>query len=169
MIVEYDGMSPSIAEGVYVAETAYISGKVIISRNVSIWPSVVIRGDVNKVFIDEGTNIQDGCVVHVTGEPSYPVYIGKEVTIGHNATIHGATINDRVLIGMGAVVLDGAVISKESMVAAGALVVPGFVVPEHTLVAGVPAKIKRNLTDKEIEYLKISALKYQELARKYMK
>lgn len=168
MIKSYKGLSPTIGKGVYIAETAFVAGEVILGDGVNIWPGVSIRGDVNTISIGRGTNVQDGAVIHVSGTPPHPTVIGQEVTIGHNAVVHGATIGDRALIGMGAVVLDGAVVEPGSMVAAGSLVTPGKVVGTGTLWAGSPASEKRPLKPEEAEWLTKSAGHYMELARDYM-
>ncbi len=142
-------------------------GDVTIGEESSIWFNTVARGDVNFIEIGIRTNVQDNSVLHVSGG-KYPLIIGSYVTAGHRVILHGCTIKDYVLIGMGAIILDGAIIESESLVAAGCLVPPGFVVPSKTLVAGVPAKIKRKLTPNEIEDIKISAEKYVINSRKYM-
>jgi len=144
---------------VFVAEGARIIGDVEIEEQSSIWFNTIVRGDVNYIRIGACTNVQDNSVLHVTSETA-PLHIGSEVTIGHNAVLHGCTVDDCCLIGMGAIVLDGARIGKNSLVAAGATVLEGFNVPEGMLVAGVPAKIKRPLTEEEKHFLHQSAANY---------
>jgi carbonic anhydrase/acetyltransferase-like protein (isoleucine patch superfamily) len=153
---------------VFVAPSADVIGDVEIGNDSSIWFNTVIRSDVHFIRIGERTNIQDLSMLHVTRK-THPLIIGNEVTVGHHVTLHGCTIANRVLIGMGAVVLDGAVISDDAMVGAGALVTEGMTVPPFTLALGVPAKIKRSLTEEEIAFLKKSAQNYVELAQIYMK
>ncbi|MCU7494998.1 MAG: gamma carbonic anhydrase family protein [Ignavibacteria bacterium] len=143
-----------------------VIGRVEIGEDVSIWYNSVLRGDVNFIKIGEKTNIQDLSVLHVTR--NNPLIIGKSVTIGHAVKLHGCTLEDLCLVGIGSVVLDGALISQNSIVAAGAVVTPGFVVPSGTLVAGVPAKVVRSLKEKEIEGISLSARNYCLYARQSM-
>lgn len=158
-LIPYHGQLPRLHPSVYVAEGAKIIGDVEIKEKSSVWFNTVIRGDVNYIRIGASTNIQDNAVLHVTRETA-PLQIGSEVTIGHSAVLHGCTINDCCLIGMGSIVLDGAHIGKNAIVAAGALVLEGFIVPEGMLVAGVPAKIKRSLSEDEKQFLHQSAANY---------
>ena len=144
---------------------AVIVGEVKITKDVNLWFNSTIRGDMAKVTIEEGTNIQDNVVVHTN--TGLETFIGKMVTVGHSAIIHAATVNDYALIGMGSVILDRAVIGKYAMVAAGTLVPPGKIVPERTLVMGNPMRIVRELSDKEIEANINNAKLYIELARSY--
>lgn len=139
---------PRIDEQAVVADGAVVFGDVTIETDVSIWYNAVIRGDVNSISIGEGTNIQDLAVLHVDADAS--LTIGKNVTIGHGAILHGCTIKDQALIGMGAIVLNGAVIGKGSMIAAGALVPQNTVVPDGALYMGNPAKFRRMLTEEEL-------------------
>jgi len=150
---------PRIDQSVFIASGAKIIGNVEIAENSSVWYNSVIRGDVNQIKIGKMTNIQDCSMLHVTNV-RFPLFIGDKVTIGHNVTLHGCTINNSTLVGMGAIVLDGALIEENSMVAAGTVVIPGFVVPSGKLVAGVPAKIIRDLTKEEFEDLTNSAYRY---------
>jgi gamma-carbonic anhydrase len=159
MLIPYKNISPKIANGVFIAPNATIIGDVEIGEDASIWFNTVVRGDVNYIRIGAKTNIQDLCMCHVTLN-KWPLIIGEGVTIGHSAVVHGCVIKDYCLIGMGARVLDGAQVGPYALVAAGAVVREGFVVPEYSLVAGVPAKVKRRLTDKEIENLTASAARY---------
>ena len=159
MLHAYQNITPKLADQVFCVDSAEIIGDVEIGARSSIWFQVVIRGDVNYIRIGERTNIQDGTVIHVTHKVN-PTFIGDDVTIGHNVTLHGCRIGDRCLIGMGAVVMDGAVIENDSMVAAGALVTPGTQVLSGTLYAGSPAKYKRHLSEKEIAFLQQSAQNY---------
>ena len=139
---------PRIDEQAVVADGAVVLGDVTIEKDVSIWYNAVIRGDANSISIGEGTNIQDLEVLHVDADAS--LAIGKNVTIGHGAILHGCTIKDQALIGMGAIVLNGAVIGKGSMIAAGALVLQNTVVPDGALYMGNPAKFRRMLTEEEL-------------------
>ncbi len=158
-ILPYRGVLPRLDASVFVAEGARIVGDVEIGAGSSVWFNAVIRGDVHWVRIGQRTNVQDNAVLHVTHE-RFSLTIGNEVTIGHAAVLHGCTVDDRCLIGMGAIVLDGARIGAESMVAAGSLVLEGFAVPPGMLVAGVPARVKRPLTADERRSLAQSASNY---------
>ena len=155
----YGDLFPKLHSTVFVAPGAKIVGDVEIGENSSVWYNCVVRGDVNYVKIGRFTNIQDLSMLHVTNG-KFPLVIGDKVTVGHSVTLHGCTLQDHCLIGMGAVVLDGALIEKYSMVAAGSVVKPGFVVPSGKLVAGVPAKVIRDLTENEISEFEISAMRY---------
>ena len=141
---------PRIDEQAVVADGAVVLGDVTIEKDVSIWYNAVILGDVNSISIGEGTNIQDLAVLHVDADADASLTIGKNVTIGHGAILHGCTIKDQALIGMGAIVLNGAVIGKGSMIAAGALVPQNTVVPDGALYMGNPAKFRRMLTEEEL-------------------
>lgn len=158
---------PEIAEDVFIAPGACVIGDIRIGRQVSIWFNTVLRGDVNDITIGEGTNIQDGCVIHVssTGQGTY---IGADVTIGHMALLHACTIGDRAFIGMKACVMDDAQIEDGAMVAAGALVTPGKIVPSGQLWGGQPARYMRDMTVDETAFLEISARKYRDLASWYL-
>jgi len=149
MIVPFRGSVPQLASGVHVAPTAVIVGDVEIGEDSSVWFHTVIRGDVHRICIGERTNIQDGCVLHVTGGV-HPLSIGSDVSIGHRAVVHGCTVGDRVLVGIGAVVLDGARIGEESIVGAGAVVAEGASFPPRSLLLGVPARRVRDLTDEDL-------------------
>jgi len=158
--------TPSGRATVFVAPSADVVGDVEIGHDSSVWFNTVIRGDVHFIRIGERTNIQDLSMLHVTRK-THPLIIGNEVTVGHHVTLHGCTIGNRILIGMGAIILDGAVISDDAMVGAGALITEGMIVPSFTLALGVPAKIKRALTEEEIAFLRKSAQNYVELAETY--
>ena len=160
----YQGMMPAIHDSVFFASGAKIIGDVKIGKDSSVWYNTVIRGDVNYIHIGELTNVQDCSMLHVTNE-TQPLIIGDKVTIGHCVTLHGCTVHNLSLIGMGAVVLDGAIVEECSVVAAGAVVPPNFIVPKGTLVAGVPCKVIRQLTEQEISDLEKSALHYKEYAK----
>jgi len=160
----YQGLLPDVDDSVFIASGAKIIGDVKIGKDSSVWYNTVIRGDVNSITIGELTNVQDCSMLHVTHETN-PLVIGDKVTIGHSVTLHGCTIQNLCLIGMGSVILDGALVEETSVVAAGAVVPPNFVVPKGTLVAGVPAKVIRRLTDLEINDLEKSAFRYKEYSR----
>jgi carbonic anhydrase/acetyltransferase-like protein (isoleucine patch superfamily) len=151
---------PDIHSSVFLASGAKIIGNVKIDELSSVWYNTVIRGDVHYISIGKMTNIQDLSMLHVTNG-RFPLNIGNKVTIGHSVTLHGCTLRDLCLIGMGAVILDDALIEENSMVAAGAVVTPGFKVPSGKLAAGVPAKIIRNLTQAEIKDITDSAERYR--------
>ncbi|RKY93457.1 MAG: gamma carbonic anhydrase family protein [Ignavibacteriae bacterium] len=153
-----------MAESVFLAPGVKIIGDVEIDEDSSVWYNSIIRGDVHYIKIGKLTNIQDCCMLHVTNG-KYPLNIGNKVTVGHSVSLHGCTINDLCLIGIGAIILDGAVVEQKSFVAAGALVREGFVVPTGKLVAGVPARIVRDLTDKEIDEFDSSAARYKEYTK----
>ncbi len=167
-IMPFDGINPTIHDSVFLCDGVRIVGDVTIGANSSIWFNTVIRGDVNTITIGEDTNIQDLSMLHVTWK-KYPLTIGNGVTVGHSAVLHGATIHDYSLIGMGAKVLDRAVVGTESLVAAGTVVREGFEVPPRTLVAGVPGKVIRDLTDEEVQRLHQSAEHYKHYVGEYRK
>jgi len=155
---QYLNTDPKIDPSVYIAEGATVIGAVDLKRDVSIWHSAVLRGDINSITIDEGSNIQDGSVVHLADD--FGVSIGKYVTVGHSAVIHACTIHDECLIGMNATILDGAIIGKHSIIGANALVTKGTQIPEGSLVLGSPAKVVRPLTEEERLSIKPWAEKY---------
>lgn len=161
----YEETFPELDESVFVASGAKIIGDVKIGKKSSVWYNTVIRGDVHYIKIGSMTNIQDNSMLHVTNG-KFPLNIGNKVTIGHSVTLHGCTLNDLCLIGMGAIILDGAIVESNSMVAAGTVVKPGFVVPSGKLVGGVPGRVIRNLTPEEIEDFEASAIRYAEYTRK---
>lgn len=167
MIRTFQGIKPTIAKSAFIEETAVVIGDVVIGEESSIWFRAVVRGDVNYIRIGHRTNVQDLCVLHVTHDTA-PLVIGDEVTIGHNVVLHGCTIKDRVLIGMGAIIMDGAVIGEDSVVGAGALVTEGTIVPPKSVILGSPAKVKRPVTDKELAWIRESAQNYNAYARQYM-
>jgi carbonic anhydrase/acetyltransferase-like protein (isoleucine patch superfamily) len=139
-----------------------VIGDVRVGKDASVWFGAVLRGDINSILVGERTNIQDGCVLHVTHE--HGVRIGRDVTVGHRAVVHGCTIADECLIGMGSVILDGVRIETHALVAAGAVVLEKTVVPEGSLVAGIPARVIRQLTGREREAISESARHYVEYA-----
>ena len=160
----YLDLYPKIAESVFLAPGVKIIGDVEIGDDSSVWYNSVIRGDVHYIKIGKLTNIQDCCMLHVTNG-KYPLNIGNKVTIGHTVSLHGCTIMDLSLIGIGAIILDGAVVEEKSFVAAGALVKENFVVPSGKLVAGVPAMVVRDLSQEEIDEFERSAIRYKEYSK----
>jgi len=166
MILPYKGIYPKIHESVFICDGVQIIGDVVLEKDVSVWFNSVIRGDVNYITVGERTNIQDGCLLHNTYQ-KYPLIIGSDVTIGHGAVVHGCTIKDSVLIGMGAILLDNSVVNSNSCIAAGTLVKENFIVPEGVLVAGVPGKIVRQLNSDEIQKIQKSAANYLQYVKTY--
>ncbi len=164
----YQDTFPKLGKNVFLASGVKIIGNVEIGDDSSVWYNSVVRGDVHYIKIGNGTNVQDLSMLHVTNG-KYPLNIGDNVTIGHSVTLHGCTLKNLCLIGMGAIVLDGAKVEENSMVAAGAVVRQNYIVPSGKLVAGVPAKIIRDLTQDEIDEFKRSAdryIKYTQLTLK---
>jgi len=150
---------PAVHVSAFVDESAQVIGQVEIGAESSVWMNAVIRGDVNDIRIGQRTNVQDGTVVHVMHE-THPARIGDDVTIGHGAIVHGCTVGNRVLVGMGSIILNGATVGEDSIVAAGSLVTEGAVVPPRSLVMGVPARIRRALSDDEVQFVLESAQNY---------
>lgn len=167
MILSHHGKSPQIHPSVFIAPSADVIGETQIGEDSSVWFQCVIRGDVNTINIGSRTNIQDHTMIHVTRK-SHPTFIGDDVTVGHRAMIHGCRINDRVLIGMGAILLDGCEIGEDSVVGAGALVTQGKKFPPKSLIVGSPAKVVRELNEKELSFLKVSASNYVNDAKEYL-
>jgi carbonic anhydrase/acetyltransferase-like protein (isoleucine patch superfamily) len=166
LIRAWGGKAPRLADSAWVADGAVIVGDVEIGPESSVWFGAVVRGDVNHIRVGARTNLQDYSVLHVTGR-THPTIVGDDVTLGHRATLHGCTVKDRCLVGIGAIVMDGAVVGEDAMVAAGSLVPPGMVVPPGMLALGSPAKVRRNLTREEIEYFRLSAANYAGYAEQY--
>ena len=166
LVLPHHGVTPAVPPSVYIAPTAAVIGDVVLGELASVWFGAVVRGDVHFIRIGDETNVQDGTIVHVTNG-RFPTHIGRRITIGHGAIVHGSTIEDLCLIGMGARVLDGAVIPHASLVAAGAVVLEGSRFPERSLIAGVPARARRTLTDEEVARIEESADHYIEYARGY--
>lgn len=161
LIVPIRGRSPEVHPEAWVAPNATLIGQVKLAARASVWYSATLRAEVEPIEIGAGTNIQDGVTVHV--DPEYPVRVGAGVTVGHNAVLHGCTIEDSALIGMGAIVLNGAVVGAGSTVAAGALIPQGVVVPPRSLVAGVPGRVRRELSDAEVMANRDNAAVYERL------
>lgn len=166
MIRTFQGIKPAIPDSCFIEDTAVVIGDVVMGEACSVWFNAVIRGDVNYIRVGNRTNVQDLCMLHVTHD-THPLIIGNEVTIGHSVVLHGCTIKDRVLVGMGAIIMDGAVIGEDSVVGAGALVVEGTIVPPKSLILGSPAKVKRAVTEQELAWVKESAENYVKYASQY--
>ena len=172
-IKSYKGISPNIGKDVFIEDSAVLYGDITLNDDVSIWPLVAARGDVNTINIGARTNIQDGTVLHVTRKsPSNPngnpLYIGDDVTIGHKAMLHGCTVGNRVLVGMGAIIMDGVVVGDDCIIGAGSLVPPNKKLEPGYLYVGNPAKQARPLKESEIEFLKVSAINYVKLKNEYL-
>ena len=167
MLRAFRGIIPTIATSAYIEETAAVIGDVVIGSESSVWFNAVVRGDVHSIRIGHRTNIQDLCLLHVTDD-TYPLTLGDDITVGHHAVLHGCTIKARVLIGMGAVIMDGAVIEEDCIVGAGALVTERMQVPPKSLILGTPARVRRSLTDDELRWIKESALNYIRYAQYYI-
>jgi len=167
MIRSHRGRLPRVAPSVFIDQSAQVVGEVEIGDESGVWMNAVIRGDVNWIRIGRRSNVQDGTIVHVMTN-THPTQIGDNVTIGHAAVIHGCTIDDQCLIGMGAVLLNGAHVGAGSIVAAGTLLVEGMKVPPRSLVMGSPGKVKRTLTDAEVADIQAYADRYVKLRLDYM-
>jgi len=164
-LVSIGGRVPEVADSAFIAEGAFVIGDVRLAADSSVWFQSVLRGDINRITVGERTNIQDGCVFHVTQE--HEVRVGSNVTVGHRAIVHGCTIGDMSLIGMGAVLLDDAMIGENVLVAAGSVVREHAVIPPGSLVAGVPARVVRQLTEIEVERIRESAAHYVEYSKRF--
>jgi carbonic anhydrase/acetyltransferase-like protein (isoleucine patch superfamily) len=164
-IYELDGNAPQLAEGAWVAESAEVIGKVELHKNASVWPKVVIRGDNDLIQIGEGSNVQDTSILHT--DPGYPLTIGKDVTIGHQVMLHGCTIGDGSLIGIGAVVLNGAKIGRHCLVGAGALITEGKEFPDGSMILGTPAKVVKTLSPEQMNGIQEIAGRYVKNAQRY--
>lgn len=159
------GKNVKISDGVVITDGARVLGDVTLAENVNIWFNAVVRGDYDKITIGKNTNVQDNCVIHM--EADSPVTIGADVTIGHGAILHGCTIGDHTLIGMGAIVLNGAVIGKNCLIAGGALVTENAVIPDNSVVMGMPGKVKREIADAEMAHMDYGIDKYIKAAWSY--
>ena len=162
-----DDLTPELAESAWVAEDAQVMGNVRMAADASVWFGSVVRGDTETISIGEGSNIQDGSVLHA--DHGKPLTVGKHVTVGHQVMLHGCTIGDESLIGIGAVVLNGAVIGKNCLVGARALVTEGKTFPDGSMILGSPAKVVRQLSPEEIEGLRRSAKHYVDNAKRFAK
>ena len=164
-IYEYDGQRPEVDANAYVHEQATLIGRVTLEAGASVWPQAVLRGDNDPITIGSGSNVQDGAVLHT--DPGFPLEVGADVTIGHQAMLHGCSIGDNSLIGIQAVVLNGARIGKNCLIGAGALVTEGKEFPDNSLILGSPAKVVRQLDDDAIKALRANAQSYIGKAREY--
>lgn len=172
-ISAFKGILPTYDSSVFIDSSAVIVGKVTLERDASVWPLVAARGDVNYIKIGERSNIQDGTVLHVSrpkvGNPDgYPLIIGNDVTVGHKCMLHGCIIGDRVLVGMGAIVMDGAIVENDVFIGAGSLVTPNKKLESGYLYVGNPARQKRRLNDAEMAFLSVSAKNYVKLKDEYL-
>lgn len=165
-IITYNGKTPIIHPTAFICEGVKIIGDVEIGENVSIWYNTVVRGDVHYIRIGSRTNIQDMSMLHVTND-TFPLVIEEDVSVAHSVSLHGCTLKKGCLIGIGAIVLDGATVGEGALVAAGALVREGFEVPPNTLFAGLPGKVIRELTPKEIERVSSTPSNYMKYTNKY--
>jgi len=152
--------APKVAPSAYVDESAQVIGDVVIGEESSVWMNAVVRGDVNHIRIGSRTNIQDGTIVHVMRDPSHPTVVGDDVTVGHGAVLHGCTVANRCLIGMGAILLNGSSVGEDCIVAAGTLLPEGMAVPARSLVMGSPGTVRRPLTGDEVAFILQSAQNY---------
>jgi len=171
-IRSFEGFTPQIDKAVFIDESSVVTGNVTIGEDSSVWPCCSIRGDIHSITIGARTNIQDGCILHVTHDSEYApggfkLTIGNEVTVGHNVVLHACTVEDLCLIGMGSVVLDGAVVKSGAMIGAGSLVPPNKVLEGGFMWLGSPVKKARELTDKEKTFLKYSAQQYVKLKNRH--
>ncbi|RBM02948.1 gamma carbonic anhydrase family protein [Glutamicibacter soli] len=165
-IITIDSHTPQVGQDVFTAPTATLSGDVVMGDRSSAFYGVSVRGDSAPIRVGEGSNLQDNVVLHA--DTGYPCTVGAGVSVGHSAVVHGATVGDGCLVGMNATIMNGSVIGEQSLVAAGALVLEGTQVPPRSLVAGVPAKVRRELTDEEVAGLKKNADTYLGLAAKHL-
>jgi carbonic anhydrase/acetyltransferase-like protein (isoleucine patch superfamily) len=168
MIRIFKNHAPRVAPSAYVDESAQVVGNVVIGEESSVWMNAVVRGDVNHIRIGSRTNIQDGTVVHVMRDPSHPTTVGDDVTVGHGVVLHGCTVANRCLIGMGAILLNGSSVGEDCIVAAGTLLPEGMAVPARSLVMGSPGKVRRPLTDDEVAFILQSAQNYVAYRLDYM-
>jgi carbonic anhydrase/acetyltransferase-like protein (isoleucine patch superfamily) len=166
VIHAYRGVVPKVHASAWIAGSADVIGDVELGEEVSVWFTTVVRGDVNFIRVGRGTNLQDGTIVHVNRNGT-PTILEEYVTVGHAARLHGCHIKSNCLVGIGAIVLDGAVLEEECIVASGAVVSPGTVVPKGSLLMGAPARVKRSVTDKDLDLIYRSAKSYISLAAEY--
>ncbi len=170
----FENITPNIAASAYVDDTALVVGDVTLAEDASLWPNVVARGDVNSISVGARTNIQDGTILHVSHDSEFapggfPLLIGADITVGHQAILHGCTVEDRCLIGMAATVMDGAIVRSGAIVGAGSLVPPGKDLAGGYLWVGSPVRQMRELRDSERAFLDYSAQHYVELKNRHMK
>ena len=168
MLRSFRNVVPTIDPSAYVDESAQVIGDVVLGAESSIWLNAVVRGDVNYIRIGRQSNLQDGVIVHVNHQPSYPTIVGERVTVGHAAILHGCVVEDRCLIGMGAILLNGSHVGSDSIVAAGTLVPERTVIPPRSLVMGSPGKVRRALTDAELAFILEGAANYVRYRLEYI-
>ena len=164
-IYSLDGVSPQVAEDSWIAPDANVIGKIVIQEGASVWFGATLRGDNEEIVIGKGSNVQENTIMHT--DMGYPLTVGEGCTIGHKALLHGCTIGDNTLIGMGAVILNGAKIGKNCLIGANALITENKVIPDGTLVMGSPGKVVRELDEQGIQGLRASALNYQQNMRRF--
>jgi carbonic anhydrase/acetyltransferase-like protein (isoleucine patch superfamily) len=172
-IRSFDGMTPSLGERVMIDPTAVVLGDLILGDDVSVWPQCSIRADMHRIRVGDRTNIQDNSVLHIThagqfSEAGWPLTIGDDVTVGHSVVLHGCTIGNRVLVGIGSIVMDGVTVEDEVMIGAGSLVTPGKMLNRGWLYAGSPAKPVREITERERSFLSYSAQNYVNLKNRFI-
>ena len=166
-VYELDGVAPSVPDSAWIADSAQVMGDVVLGEDASVWFGTVVRGDTDKITIGAGTNIQDASVLHA--DRGVPLVIGANVTVGHQVMLHGCTIGDETLIGIGAVVLNNAKIGKNCLVGVGSLVTEGKEFPDGSMILGSPAKVVKQLSPEQIEGLRRSARHYVENAHRFKK
>ncbi len=167
MIYNFENNTPQLHKESWVASNAVLIGKVILKKDANIWFNVVLRGDIEPITIGEGSNVQDGSIFHT--DPGCPLTLGKNVTVGHMVMLHGCEVSDDTLIGIGSTILNKTKIGKNCIIGANTLIPENKVIPNRSLVLGSPGKVIRQVTDKEIENIKINALHYVENYKKYNK
>ena len=167
MFYDLENKKPKNSGDNWVAPNAVVIGDVTLEKNTSIWFNATLRGDIEKIHIGEGSNVQDSCVLHT--DPGYPLQVGKNVTVGHLVMLHGCIIGDDCLIGIGSTILNKAKIGKNSIIGANALITENKVIPERSLVIGSPGKVIRQVTDEEIKHIKENAQHYVKNYKKYKK
>ncbi|PCK30231.1 gamma carbonic anhydrase family protein [Pseudoalteromonas piscicida] len=173
MLRSYKGKSPRLSKGVYIDESSVLVGDIEIGEDSSVWPLVAARGDVNYIKIGKRTNVQDGSVLHLTRKSAsvpngYPLIIGDDVTVGHKVMLHGCKLGNRILVGMGAIIMDNVTVGDDVIIGGGALVPPNKNLESGFLYVGSPVKQARPLTEQELQFLKVSAQNYVELKDEYL-
>lgn len=166
MIYSYEGIIPKIDEDCFIAQNSSLIGNVEMKKGSSLWFGAVVRGDSDKIIIGKNTNIQDNCTLH--SDKGIPTIIGDNVTVGHNCVVHGCTINNNCIIGMGSIILNGAEIGENCIIGAGSLITQNTKIPSNSLCFGAPVRVIRELTEDEIKSIKESAKHYVEYSRKYI-
>ena len=164
-VLRLEDAEPELAEGAWVAPGTTVVGSVRLAEESSIWYGAVLRGDGDRIEVGPRSNVQDGCVLHA--DPGFPAVLGREVTVGHRAVVHGARVGNNVLVGMGAILLNGCRVGDNCLIGAGAILLEGTEVPPGSLVVGAPARVRRSLTDEEIRGIAGSAEEYVSLARRH--